>query len=145
MNKYHSARICYLFPLLVDWVFCCISHCYTPHSHSTPLQIPFVNSGNSQQPPPRLWSTIHRAIHTVKVNWLIMYNLPSPEVVASWPAPSKHPDSHAYIVIVVMTVFSVILMVVVGLRVLSRIFISKTFTVDDWMIVSAYVRPTICH
>ena len=68
-----------------------------------------------------------------------MYFNPPPDVVASWPAPSSHPETRASTLLAVTIIYQVVLTITVGLRTLSRVFISKAFSADDWMIVPAYV------
>jgi len=60
-----------------------------------------------------------------------MYKNPPLAVIVTWPAQSQHPESRIHIVLGTGVAFSAILAVIVGLRILSRIFVSKAFASDD--------------
>lgn len=65
---------------------------------------------------------------------------PPPEVVASWPAPNyAHPRTKGLTLVVVELLLIAIVFVVVLLRVYSRVYLRKTFGLDDWFILPATV------
>ena len=68
-----------------------------------------------------------------------MYKNPPLDIIVTWPAPSAHPESRIPIVLGTGIAFSAILAVIVGLRILSRVFVSKAFASDDWMTVLGFV------
>lgn len=65
---------------------------------------------------------------------------PPPEVIASWPPPNfSSPQSKGPALLVVELLLITIVCVVVLLRVYSRVYMRKTFGLDDWFILPATV------
>jgi hypothetical protein len=65
------------------------------------------------------------------------------EVMASWPPPSDHPLSRVHTVLITEITLSVLLTIIIGLRIISRLFVTRSFGRDDWMILPAYVRNAL--
>lgn len=66
--------------------------------------------------------------------------LPSPEVIASWPKPNYvNPERHGNAVIIVAAVCFTLAFLVLLIRIYTRIHISRSFGLDDWLIVIAMV------
>ncbi|PQE12112.1 integral membrane protein [Rutstroemia sp. NJR-2017a BVV2] len=69
--------------------------------------------------------------------------LPPPEVIASWPAPNYiNPEKHGNAVIIVDAVFFPLALLILLIRIYTRIRISKSFGLDDWLIVAAMFPTT---
>ena len=68
-----------------------------------------------------------------------MFNNPTLEELASWPKPSEHPVTRVKELIAAEIALSVLLTIILLLRYASRIFVTKAFAADDWMILPAYV------
>ncbi|KAM3071861.1 hypothetical protein ACMFMG_009716 [Clarireedia jacksonii] len=69
--------------------------------------------------------------------------LPSPEVIASWPPPNYiNPERRGNAVIIVVAVFFPVALFTLLTRIYTRIRISKSFGLDDWLIVAAMVPAT---
>ncbi|PQE23730.1 integral membrane protein [Rutstroemia sp. NJR-2017a WRK4] len=69
--------------------------------------------------------------------------LPPPEVIASWPAPNYiNPERHGNAVIIVDAVFFLLALLILLIRIYTRLRISKSFGLDDWLIVAAMFPST---
>ncbi|PQE16809.1 integral membrane protein [Rutstroemia sp. NJR-2017a BBW] len=69
--------------------------------------------------------------------------LPPPEVIASWPAPNYiNPERHGNAVIIVDAVFFPLALLILLIRIYTRLRISKSFGLDDWLIVAAMLPST---
>ncbi|KAI4266450.1 MAG: hypothetical protein L6R38_008734, partial [Xanthoria sp. 2 TBL-2021] len=67
---------------------------------------------------------------------------PTKEVIASWPKPNYvNPDTRGPALTVVNIVFIVLVFIVVGLRYYTRIRITRSFGIDDY-VIGASVVPT---
>lgn len=65
---------------------------------------------------------------------------PPPEVIASWPPPNiSSPHSKGPTLLIVELLLITIVCVVVLLRIYSRVYLRKTFGLDDWFILPATV------
>ena len=66
---------------------------------------------------------------------------PSAEIIASWPAPNfKDPVTRGSALTVVNVIFITLVMVVAGLRFYTRLRITKSFGLDDWIIALSLVE-----
>lgn len=66
---------------------------------------------------------------------------PTKEVIASWPKPNYvNPDTRGPALTVVNIVFIVLVFIVVGLRYYTRIRITRSFGIDDYVIGASVVR-----
>lgn len=66
---------------------------------------------------------------------------PTKEVIASWPkANFVNPETRGPALTVVNVVFIVLVVLVVTLRYYTRLRISKSFGLDDWVIGASLVR-----
>lgn len=64
-----------------------------------------------------------------------------PEVLLSWPTPNyTNPVTKGNALVVVNSIFIVLVVIVVGLRLYTRIWIKRWFGLDDVFIVLALVR-----
>lgn len=62
------------------------------------------------------------------------------EIVASWPEPNYvDPETRGNGVIVVSVLFGLLGTIVTALRLLTRLYITRTFGLDDWFIIVAWV------
>ena len=69
---------------------------------------------------------------------------PPPEVIASWPKPNyAHPETRGPTVIIVEAVLAGVAIVVVTMRLWSRLAITHNFGIDDWMLLASLVRQTL--
>lgn len=74
-----------------------------------------------------------------------MVHDPPVEVAASWPPPNfSNPQSKGPTLVIVELLLISIVCVVVLLRIYSRVYLRKTFGLDDWLILPATVR-TLCQ
>lgn len=65
---------------------------------------------------------------------------PPPEMIASWPPPNfSNPQSKGPTLLIVELLLITIVCVVVLLRIYSRVYLRKTFGLDDWFILPATV------
>lgn len=69
--------------------------------------------------------------------------LPPPEILATWPAPNYvNPVTRGNAVLIVnVSLFAVALLVII-IRLYTRLRISKSFGLDDWLITAAMVPST---
>ena len=69
---------------------------------------------------------------------------PSAEIIASWPAPNfKDPVTRGSALTVVNVIFITLVVVVAALRFYTRLRITKSFGLDDWIIGISLVRSPI--
>lgn len=69
--------------------------------------------------------------------------LPSPEILASWPIPNyDNPETRGYGVLVVTSILFPIVLSIILIRLYTRLGMSKTFGLDDWLILAAIVPST---
>jgi len=69
--------------------------------------------------------------------------LPPLDVIAHWPKPNyEHPVTRDPSNIIFNSILLPIVSVLVGIRVFTRLRISRSFGIDDWLIVAA-VFPTV--
>ncbi|KAL8823936.1 MAG: hypothetical protein Q9191_005431 [Dirinaria sp. TL-2023a] len=65
---------------------------------------------------------------------------PSAEVIASWPAPNfKDPVTRGSALTVVNVIFITLVVLVAGLRFYTRLRITKSFGLDDWIIAISLI------
>jgi hypothetical protein len=69
--------------------------------------------------------------------------LPAPEVLARWPIPNYiDPPTRGSVLDIITIVLLAVTVIVVGLRVYTKLYIVKKFSLDDALIVAA-IPPTI--
>ncbi|KAF7864530.1 hypothetical protein EAF04_006662 [Stromatinia cepivora] len=69
--------------------------------------------------------------------------LPSPEILASWPAPNYvDPKTRGKAVLVVNAVLFPVVLFIILIRLYTRLQISKSFGLDDWLIIAAMLPST---
>lgn len=69
--------------------------------------------------------------------------LPSPEIIASWPVPNYvDSETRGNGVLIVNTVLFTIALSVIVIRIYTRLRISKSFGLDDWLILAAMLPST---
>ena len=62
------------------------------------------------------------------------------EIVASWPEPNYvDPETRGNGVVVVSILFGLLGTIVTALRLLTRLYVTRTFGLDDWFIIVAWV------
>ncbi len=67
--------------------------------------------------------------------------VPPLSVLATWPAPNyADPETQGPTNIIVVSVLLGIVTAILGVRVYTRLRISKSFGLDDILVVAAYVR-----
>jgi hypothetical protein len=71
---------------------------------------------------------------------------PPPDVIASWPKPSLHPEVVGWGTAIGLIILYVIALVVVAGRLYARIYVQKNAGIDDALITLSLVREniTIC-
>ncbi|ESZ90857.1 hypothetical protein SBOR_8749 [Sclerotinia borealis F-4128] len=69
--------------------------------------------------------------------------LPSLEVLASWPAPNYvDPETRGNAVLIVNVILFPVALLIVLIRLYTRLQISKSFGLDDWLIAAAMLPST---
>ncbi|TEY80334.1 hypothetical protein BOTCAL_0039g00310 [Botryotinia calthae] len=69
--------------------------------------------------------------------------LPSPEIIASWPVPNyENPETQGYGVLIVTSILLPIVLSIILIRLYTRLVMSKAFGLDDWLILAAMVPST---
>ncbi|KAL8730098.1 MAG: hypothetical protein Q9166_004297 [cf. Caloplaca sp. 2 TL-2023] len=69
---------------------------------------------------------------------------PNKAIIDSWPKPNfVNPETRGPALTVVNIVFIILVFLVVGLRYYTRIRITKSFGLDDWVIGASLVRPNL--
>ncbi|KAJ8068770.1 hypothetical protein OCU04_002466 [Sclerotinia nivalis] len=69
--------------------------------------------------------------------------LPSPEILASWPTPNYvDPVTRGNAVLVVNAVLFPVVLFIILIRLYTRLQISKSFGLDDWLIIAAMLPST---
>lgn len=69
--------------------------------------------------------------------------LPSPEIIATWPAPNYvDPETRGNTVLVVNVVLFPVTLFIILIRLYTRLRISKSFGLDDWLILVAMLPST---
>ncbi|CAD6440051.1 b628435a-f7c9-414c-9f17-943939478156 [Sclerotinia trifoliorum] len=69
--------------------------------------------------------------------------LPSPEIIASWPVPNYvDPKTRGNAVLVVNAILFPVALFIILIRLYTRLQISKCFGLDDWLIIAAMVPST---
>jgi len=65
---------------------------------------------------------------------------PTAEIIASWPAPNYvNPITRGSALTVVNIIFIILVCIVVGLRYYTRLRITKSFGLNDWVIGTSVV------
>ncbi len=65
---------------------------------------------------------------------------PTAEIIASWPAPNYvNPITRGSALTVVNIIFIILVCIVVALRYYTRLRITKSFGLDDWVIGASVV------
>jgi len=72
--------------------------------------------------------------------------LPPADVILSWPTPNyvNPKDVRGFQLPIITFVLFPIVLITVALRVFTRLFISRSFGVDDWFLLAAVVPTTAC-
>lgn len=74
---------------------------------------------------------------------LFKMQLPSPEILASWPVPDyDSPITRGYGVIIVTSILLPLVLSIIFIRLYTRLVMSKTFGLDDWLILAAMLPST---
>ncbi|KAF7955044.1 uncharacterized protein EAE97_000303 [Botrytis byssoidea] len=69
--------------------------------------------------------------------------LPSPEIIASWPVPNyDSPITRGYGVLIVTLILLPLVLSIIFIRLYTRLVMSKTFGLDDWLILAAMLPST---
>ena len=69
---------------------------------------------------------------------------PTKEIIATWPAPNfVDPVTRGPGLTIVNAIFITLVIVVVGLRYYTRLRITKSFGLDDWVIGFSLVRSLL--
>ncbi|KAF7941159.1 hypothetical protein BELL_0186g00100 [Botrytis elliptica] len=69
--------------------------------------------------------------------------LPSPEILASWPVPNyDDPITRGYGVLTVTAILLPLVLSIIFIRLYTRLVMSKSFGLDDWLILAAVLPST---
>ncbi|KAI9646525.1 hypothetical protein NHQ30_004518 [Ciborinia camelliae] len=69
--------------------------------------------------------------------------LPPPEIIATWPAPNyENPITRGEGVLVVNSILFPVVLLIILIRLYARLRISKSFGLDDWLIIAAMLPAT---
>ncbi|KAF5879329.1 putative integral membrane protein [Botrytis fragariae] len=69
--------------------------------------------------------------------------LPSPEILASWPVPNyDNPTTRGNGVLIVTSILFPLVLSMIFIRLYTRLVMSKSFGLDDWLIIAAMVPST---
>ena len=87
--------------------------------------------------------TANRDIAKERVLSLVLYNRPMDSTAALWLEPRSvpyDPHYHAYILIIVIAICLPLLLFFVALRSYVRIWVPKTFSLDDGKVIRIYAK-----